>query len=80
MSEVTLKVGKRGEIFTNKELRRKAKIREGGKVKAKVVGNKMIIEPIASIEELLESPILSVSARKAERLSEAAQKEEGIYG
>lgn len=80
MSEEVLKVGKRGEIFTSKELRVEAKIRAGGRVKAKVVDDKLVIESIPSIEELLSHPVLTISARKAERLSEEAQREEGIYG
>lgn len=80
MSEKVLKVGKRGEIFTSKELREGARIKEGGRVKAKVVGDKLVIESIPSIEELLNNPVVSLSARKAERLSEEAQREEGIHG
>ena len=37
MSEVTLKVGKKGEIFTNADLRKKANIKQGSKVKARVI-------------------------------------------
>jgi bifunctional DNA-binding transcriptional regulator/antitoxin component of YhaV-PrlF toxin-antitoxin module len=35
-SEVTLKVGKKGEIFTSAELRKRANIKEGGRVKARL--------------------------------------------
>ena len=80
MSEVILKVGRKGEIFTRKELRSRAKIKEGGKVKATVVDNKLIIEPVPSIEDLLQNPILSITVKKAENLSEEMQKEEGLYG
>ena len=80
MSEMILKVGKKGEIFTSKELRNRAKIKEGGKVKATVVDNKLIIEPVPSIEDLLQNPILSITVKKAEKLSEEMQKEEGLYG
>ncbi len=80
MSEETLKVGKRGEIFTSKELRRKAKIRGGGKVRATVVNDRLIIESIPSIEELIQSPKLTIKAKNAELLSEEAQMEEGAYG
>jgi bifunctional DNA-binding transcriptional regulator/antitoxin component of YhaV-PrlF toxin-antitoxin module len=80
MSEKVLKVGKKGEIFTSKELRASAKITEGGKVKARVVDNKLIIESIPSIEELLANPVLAIGVKRAERLSEEAQRKEGIYG
>ncbi|MGI0079741.1 MAG: AbrB/MazE/SpoVT family DNA-binding domain-containing protein [Nitrososphaerales archaeon] len=81
MSEITLKVGKRGEIFTTKELRKIANIKEGGKVKVKIIENKVIIEPVLSIESLLKRPpLISLTARAAEKLSERIQKEEGVYG
>jgi bifunctional DNA-binding transcriptional regulator/antitoxin component of YhaV-PrlF toxin-antitoxin module len=80
-SEVTLKVGKKGEIFTSSDLRKKANIKEGGKVKASVVGNKLIIEAIPSIEELLQRQSnLKTTTKEFERISEEIQKEEGIYG
>jgi len=81
LSEITLKVGKKGEIFTTKALRKRANIREGGKVTAKISKNKVIIEPVLSIEELLTRPPLgTLTPREAEKLSEQMQKEEGIYG
>ncbi len=80
-SEETLKVGKKGEIFTSAELRKRAKIKEGGKVKASVVDNKLIIEAVPSIEELLrEPPAIRTTTKEIEKISEKIQKEEGIYG
>ncbi|MBI4257538.1 MAG: hypothetical protein HY619_01155 [Thaumarchaeota archaeon] len=79
-SETILKVGKKGEIFTSKELRAMAKIRKGGQVKAKVVDGKMIIETVPSIEDLLQNPVISIKVEEAEALSEEAQKEEEVYG
>ena len=79
MSEEVLIVGKRGEIFTSKGLRTKAKIREGGRVKASVVDGSLVIEPIPTIEDLLRTPVFTMKASKAERLSEEAQKAEGVY-
>jgi len=81
LSEITLKVGKKGEIFTNSDLGRRANIRKGGKVKANVVGNKLIIEAIPSIEELLKrKPRLKITTREFGQLSEEIQNEEKIYG
>ncbi len=81
MSETTLKVGKKGEIFTNSELRKQANIKEGGRVKASVVDNKLIIQAIPSIEELLQRPpLLRTTTKEIEKVSEEIQKEEGIYG
>jgi len=80
-SETTLKVGKKGEIFTNADLRRRANIKEGGKVKATVVGNKLIVEALPTLEELLKlPPIIRTTTKEIEKNSEEIQKEEGIYG
>lgn len=80
-SEVTLKVGKKGEIFTTSEIRKRAHIKEGGRVKAEVVDNKLIIESIPSVKELLQrKPVIKMTTKEFERLSERIQKEEGIYG
>ena len=80
-SEVTLKVGKKGEIFTSADLRKRANIREGGRVKANVVGDKLIIEAIPSIEEILKRPpVMRTTTREIEKVSEETQKEEGVYG
>jgi bifunctional DNA-binding transcriptional regulator/antitoxin component of YhaV-PrlF toxin-antitoxin module len=81
MSEATLKVGKKGEIFTSSDIRKRAKIKEGGRVKASVVGNKLIIEAIPSVREILSrEPGLRMTTKEFEKLSEEYQKEEGIYG
>ncbi|MFQ6124578.1 MAG: AbrB/MazE/SpoVT family DNA-binding domain-containing protein [Candidatus Heimdallarchaeota archaeon] len=80
MSEMTLKVGKKGEIYTNKELRERVGIHKGGKVRAIVEGKKLVIEAIPSLEEMLRKPIARISVEEAERLSEEAQKEENAYG
>jgi bifunctional DNA-binding transcriptional regulator/antitoxin component of YhaV-PrlF toxin-antitoxin module len=80
-SDVTLKVGKKGEIFTSADLRKRANIREGGRVKANVVGDKLIIEAIPSIEEILKRPpVMRTTTREIENVSEEIQKEEGVYG
>jgi len=80
MSEIILKVGKRGEIYTSKELRLKVGIKEGGIVRAIVEEGRLIIEPIPRIEEVIQRPVVKLSPKEAERLSEEFQKEEGIYG
>ena len=80
MSEIVLKVGKKGEIYTSKELREKTGIRPGGLVRAVVEGRKLIIESIPSIEDLVKEAVVELTPEEAERLSEEAQEEEGIYG
>lgn len=81
MSETTLKVGKKGEIFTSSKIRKQAKIKEGGKVKASVLGNKLIIEAIPSVRELVSRPpVIKMTTKEFEEESEENQKDEGIYG
>ena len=81
MSEnIILSVGKRGEIYTTKKVREIVGIHEGGLVKATIENNKLIIEPIPSIKELLEDVVMEVEPGEAERISEEMQKEANIYG
>ena len=80
MSEQNLLVGKRGEIYTDEKLRRETGIKKGGRVKATVVDGRLIIEPVPSLEDLIKSPLMTISARKAEEISEEAQREGGILG
>jgi bifunctional DNA-binding transcriptional regulator/antitoxin component of YhaV-PrlF toxin-antitoxin module len=79
-SESLLAVGSKGEIYTNDELRRKVGIKKGGKVRARVSGDKLVIEPLPSLEEVLAVPVIMMTPEKAEKLSEEAQKEAGAYG
>ena len=63
------------------KVRKRVGIQKGGRVKATVVEGKLIIEPIASVEDLIRRrPLVSTRAEKAEELSEEAQKEEGAFG
>ncbi|MDV3244320.1 MAG: hypothetical protein LYZ66_03990 [Nitrososphaerales archaeon] len=80
MTEDILVVGMKGEIYTNEELRSKAGIRRGGRVKARVVEDKLVIEPILSIEEIIKKPVVRIGVREAEGISERAQKKAGAYG
>ncbi len=80
MYEAILKAGKRGEIYTNKKLREIVGIKEGGKVRAVVKEGKLIIEPIPSIEDLIKKPVVKITVEEAEKISEEAQREAGVYG
>jgi bifunctional DNA-binding transcriptional regulator/antitoxin component of YhaV-PrlF toxin-antitoxin module len=80
-SEPTLKVGKKGEIFTTAELRRRANIREGGRVKAEIIGTKLVIEALPSIEEILKRPpVMTSTSSEFKQISREIQREEGVYG
>jgi len=79
--EVVLRVGRKGEIYTTKELREKAGIRENGLVRAMVLEGKVVLEPIPTVEELLgEEAVVRVSPEEVERLSVEVQRERGVYG
>jgi bifunctional DNA-binding transcriptional regulator/antitoxin component of YhaV-PrlF toxin-antitoxin module len=81
MSEESIIVGKRGEIYTGEKLRKKVGIRKGGRVKATIVDGKLIIEPMDTLEEIIRRrPLVSVSPEKVEKISEEAQKEQGAFG
>ena len=79
-SESLLIVGRRGEIYTNDELRKRVGIRKGGKVRARVAGGKLVIEPLPSLKEVLAAPLIRMSPEEAERVSEGVQKEAEVYG
>jgi bifunctional DNA-binding transcriptional regulator/antitoxin component of YhaV-PrlF toxin-antitoxin module len=79
-SESLLVVGSKGEIYTNDELRRKVGIKKGGKVRARVSGDKLVIEPLPSLREVLSTPLVTMTPERAEKLSEEAQTEAGAYG
>ena len=79
--EVVLRVGRKGEIYTTKELREKTGIRENGLVRAVVLEGKVVLEPIPTVEELLgEEAVVRVSPEEVERLSVEVQRERGVYG
>ncbi len=75
-----MKVGKRGEIYTTKEIRSLVGIKEGGKVIAYVVNGMLIIRPIPNVSEKIRRYIVSLSPNEVEEISEEMQKEVGIYG
>ena len=80
MSEIVLKVGKKGEIYTTKEIREKIGIKEGSSVVAYIIDGMLIIEPIPDINEKIKRCVIKLSPEEIERISEEAQIEEGIYG
>ena len=49
-------------------------------MRARVSGDRLIIEPIPTLEDLVKTPLLTIGADEAERISEEAQKEEGAHG
>jgi bifunctional DNA-binding transcriptional regulator/antitoxin component of YhaV-PrlF toxin-antitoxin module len=71
LSETILKVGKKGEIYVTKELRKKVGIVEDSFVKVLVKDGKLIIESIPRIEDLIkEKKIIELTPQEAEKISE----------
>ncbi len=75
-----LRVGKKGEVYTNKRIRDKTGIKPGGLVKATIKGRALILEPVPTVEDLLDDAFIELTPRELERISEEIQKEKGIYG
>lgn len=74
-SELVLRVGSKGEIYTVKELREKLGIRPGSRVLARVEEGRLVIRPIPRLKEVLDKPVVELTPEEAERLSEEAQRE-----
>lgn len=71
MSEkVELKIGRRGEIYTTSEVRKKVGLIAGEKAIAGVEGDKLVIRPKPTALSLLEKPRVNVKPVTPEELSE----------
>ncbi len=76
MKKVYLKVGKKGEIYTTKELREYVGIKPSGYVLARVVEGRLIIEPVETLEDIIDKPKkIKLTVEEFERLSMEAQRE-----
>lgn len=70
MSEnIELKVGKRGEIYTTHKIREKTGLIPGGRVIAKIEGNKLILQPKPTALTLLKKPRINAKPISPEELS-----------
>lgn len=78
MEAATLRVGRRGEIYTTREIRERLGIREGGEVIAYLEGDRLVIKALTPLEEKIRRTVVTLDPGEAERLSEEAQAEEGI--
>jgi bifunctional DNA-binding transcriptional regulator/antitoxin component of YhaV-PrlF toxin-antitoxin module len=75
-------MGKKGEIYTTKELRKKMGLKANQKLKAVLSrdGKKLVIETLPSLEEVLKrKPLFKITPEEAEKISEHEQKRHGIY-
>lgn len=74
MSDEILKVGKKGEIYTSKEIRERIGIKANQKVRAIIEDGKMMIEPLPTLEDILRHPVFKITVKEAERISEEEQR------
>ncbi len=73
---VYLRVSRKGEVYLLKELRDRVGIRAPGYVKARVVGGRLVLEPVESVEDVLAKPKkVKISVEEFEKLSLEAQRE-----
>jgi len=71
MSEsVELKIGKRGEIYTTQEIRKKTGLVPGGRAKAMIEENKLIVSPKPTALALLKKPRINTKPISPEELSQ----------
>jgi hypothetical protein len=80
MCRTTTYFPERGETYIDEKLRKRAGIKKGGRVRGSVTDGRLIIETLPTLEDMLSSPVMTISAKEAEALSEKAQKEEGVFG
>jgi len=74
MNEEKLKIGKKGEIFTTKKIRKTLGLKPDTYVLASVIGDKLIIRKIPNLDELLNDFYTETSWDEVEKLSEKIQK------
>ncbi|HDD64152.1 MAG: hypothetical protein DRJ32_02485 [Thermoprotei archaeon] len=76
MKEMYLKVGKKGEIYTSKEIRNLVGIKPSGYVIAKISEGKLIIEPLERAEDIIKKPKkIQLTVEEFEKLSMEVQRE-----
>jgi len=78
VSEIVVKVGRKGEIYFPSKFRKMIDLKPGDKVRLRIEGKKIIIEKEKDIEDLLGDYVLEISVDEAEKISEDTQREAGI--
>lgn len=72
--EVLTKVGKKGEIYTTRRLRRFTGLLPGTRILLRASKTGLLVERIAAVEELIKDCFVEVTPEEAEELSKEAQK------
>ena len=78
ISEIVVKIGKKGEIYFPVKFRKALGLKPGDKVRIKVEKDKIILEKEKDISDILGDYVFEVSIEEIERISEDAQREAGI--
>jgi len=78
ISEIVVKIGKKGEIYFPIKFRKAVGLKPGDLVRIRVEGDKIILEKEKDIEDLIGDYVLKVSVEEAEKISEDVQREAGI--
>ena len=78
ISEIVVKIGKKGEIYFPVNFRKALGLKPGDKVRIKVEKDKIILEKEKDISDILGDYVFEVSIEEIERISEDAQREAGI--
>lgn len=78
VSEIVVRVGKKGEIYFPSKFRKMVNLRPGDKVRIKIEGKKIVIEKEKDVEDLLGDYVLKVSVEEVEKISEEVQREAEI--
>jgi len=74
-----VKVGRKGEIYTTREVRELAGIKAPGELLLIIRKDEIVIKRPPSLSEVLrKKPLLKISFEEAERISEKAQREYGL--
>ena len=76
-------MGKKGEIYTSKEIRKKMGLKTQQRTKSysERRWKEAVIQTIPSIEDILRrKPLIKITSEDAEKISEQEQKRMGIYG
>ncbi|MCG3109367.1 hypothetical protein L3N51_01657 [Metallosphaera sp. J1] len=76
MEKYKVRVGKKGELYLPKALRQKTRIKADSEVEVRIEGDKIIINVIPSLEDLLaKKKTVKLSPQEFEEISEEIQRE-----
>ena len=78
ISEIIVKIGKKGEIYFPVKFRRALGLKPGDKVKIRVEKGRIVIEKKKDVLDLLGDYVFEIDIDEVEKISEEIQKEAGL--